>query len=193
MADATAAQKEKEKPDLKVVPKEGDAGAGKRKVDFMSLVVLGLVTLNLAVLGGLGLYLKKIATRMDDLEDLSQRTPAASSHSEEGIVGKELESRVTTLYPIESFLVNIQSEQGSKFLQTQIELELPDAGLEEEITRKKAAIRDAIIVHLSSRNFSELRETDGLQKLKKDLMQAINQLLSTGKIKDLYFTQFHFN
>jgi flagellar basal body-associated protein FliL len=33
----------------------------------------------------------------------------------------------------------------------------------------------------------------GMKKLRADLIRAINNLLSGGKIKEIYFTQFHFN
>jgi flagellar FliL protein len=74
-----------------------------------------------------------------------------------------------------------------------MELELADPAVEDEISRKKAAVRDAIIVLLSSRNYRDLREAAGLKKLRVDLVKAINNLLSTGKVKEVYFTQFHFN
>src|SRR5262249_4392619 len=109
-------------------------------------------------------------------------------------LGKEMQSpAMGLLYPLDSFLVNISSDQGPKFLQTQMELELGDPGTEDEVARKKAAIRDAIIVLLSSRTYKELREPSGMKKLRVDLLRAINNLLTTGKIKEVYFTQFHFN
>lgn len=192
MADQQAAAKEKE---ARPSASQQTAAQDKKKFDLLGTLVLGLVTINLFTIGGLGYYLQKISSRLHEVEQAAQKPHMiVSSNPEESNLGRELEAKnVAILYPIESFLVNIQSDQGSKFLQTQIELELADNGLEEEISRKKAAIRDAIIVHLSSRSYKELREQDGLKKLRKDLIGAINHLLTTGKIKDLYFTQFHFN
>jgi flagellar FliL protein len=94
---------------------------------------------------------------------------------------------------MESFLVNITSDQGPKFLQTQMEFELTDAATEDEVTRKKSAIRDAIIVLLSSRSYKQIRETTGMVTLRHDILRAVNNLLSNGKVREVYFTQFHFN
>ena len=97
------------------------------------------------------------------------------------------------LYPLDSFLVNVTSPEGPRFLQAQIELELQDPELESEIARKKPAIRDSIIVLLSSRAYTELRDPNGMKKLREDLLRAVNNLLVGGKVKAAYFTQFHFN
>ena len=97
------------------------------------------------------------------------------------------------LYPLESFLVNISSDRGPRFLQMQMELELDNAALEDEIALKRPALRDAIILLLTSRSYAELRETDGIKKLRRDLIKAINGLLKTGNVREIYFTQFHFN
>ena len=90
-------------------------------------------------------------------------------------------------------MVNVNSEQGSKFLQVQMELELSDPVVEDEVSRKKAAIRDSIIVLLTSRSYQELRASNGLKALRTDVIQSVNHLLSGGKVKDVFFTQYHFN
>lgn len=109
-------------------------------------------------------------------------------------MGKELLAAPQgTLYPLDSFLVNITSDQGAKFLQTQLELELSEASLEEEVTKKRAALRDAIIVLLSSKSYKELKEPNGIRSLRSEILKSLNSLLVTGRIKEIYFTQFHFN
>ena len=74
-----------------------------------------------------------------------------------------------------------------------MELELADPSLEDEVTRKKAALRDAVIVLLSSRTYKELKESNGIKILRADILKSINNLLTTGKVREIYFTQFLFN
>jgi flagellar FliL protein len=74
-----------------------------------------------------------------------------------------------------------------------MELELTDSATEEEITKKKAAIRDAVIVLLSSRSYKQIRETTGMVTLRRDILRAVNNLLTSGQVREVYFTQFHFN
>lgn len=178
----------------KVDPKiETGAEAAKPKADLLGIVIFALVVVNLATVGGMGYFMQQMWHRLEDLQMTTSRLQRPEDPKQSPI-GKELQpNNLGALYPLESFLVNIASDQGPKFLQTQMELELADPVVEDELSRKKPAIRDAVIVLLSSRSYKELREPVGMRKLRTDLIRVVNNLLSTGKIKDVYFTQFHFN
>ncbi len=210
MADAAAAKKPtEEKPVEPVEVKAAEKAEPKPKKDFIPLFTFTLVTMNVVMLGVMGFFLNKMWVRVQDLTVRAQNPIPAEHHEEAGAEaggheggghegghdsGKELTANVQgTLFPMESFLVNITSDQGPKYLQAQMELELSDPSLEDEVTRKKAAIRDAIIVLLSSRSYRELREANGMKVLRVDILKSINNLLSTGKIREIFFTQFHFN
>ena len=167
-----------------------------KKKDRLGILVLSLVTLNLVAIGALGFFMKKMWAHIKSLQGQVQviAQPKEEIIEEKNLLGKRLEPQpLGTLIPLDSFLVNINSDQGAKFLQIQLELELADPGVEEEISRKKPAVRDAIILLLSSRAYTELREPDGIKKLRKDILAGVNHLLSAGKVKEVYFTQFHFN
>jgi flagellar FliL protein len=108
--------------------------------------------------------------------------------------GKEfVPKELGVLYPLEGFLVNVQSDRGTRFLQMKLELELDTPALEDEIVLKRPALRDAIIMLLSGRTYNELRDSAGIKKLRGDLQRSVNNVLKTGQVKDVYFTQFHFN
>ncbi len=189
-----AAKKEPHKGKEAAAAAEGGAAAAAGpKKDILGFIVLGVVTLNVMAMGGMGFFMQKMWKKVQDIQSETERL-ATPEPEEEPPSGKELKAQnLGILYPIESFLVNIASDQGPKFLQTQMEFELGDPGLEDEIARKKPAIRDSIIVLLSSRTYKELREPAGMKKLREDILRAVNNLLTTGKLKDIYFTQFHFN
>lgn len=188
MAADAAAKKKEETP-------AAAAAAPKAKFDIVgaALILLGLA--NVGTIGAVGYFTQKLWLKLQDVESQTQKLQAAQAEPpEENPTGKEMEApAMGLLYPMDSFLVNISSDQGPKFLQTQMELEMADPGTEDELGRKKAAIRDAVIVLLSSRSYKELREPTGIKKLREDLLKSINNLLTTGKIKQIYFTQFHFN
>lgn len=194
---ADAAKKLQEAPKkLEAVPA---AASEKKKFDILGLVSVLIITINLAAVTGLGMYMKKIWSRMMEVENKMEEVMQAQKEemapsAKDKAAGRTLTPQVpATLYPLESFLVNISSDQGPKFLQTQMELELTDSATEDEITKKKAAIRDAIIVLLSSRSYKQIRETTGMITLRKDILRAVNNLLTSGQVREVYFTQFHFN
>ncbi len=201
-------QKEKPKPKLAVAP-EGAANAGtKPKRDILNISILVVSVLNIAMLVTLGLFVNKMSSKIKEVQEktttLIEVVNSEEKEREEArqkkksleakLLGKELVAPPQgTLYPLDSFLVNISSDQGSKFLQTQLELELSDPSLEEEVTKKRAALRDAIIVLLSSKSYKELKEANGIKSLRVEVQKTLNGLLTTGIIKEVFFTQFHFN
>jgi len=198
---ADAAKKIQEAPKkLEAVPAGSAAPASeKKKFDVLGLVSVLIIGMNLAAVIGLGVYMKKIWAKMMEVESKMETVMEAQKEEEAPMAKEKAATRnvttpvPTTLYPLESFLVNISSDQGPKFLQTQMELELTDSATEDEITKKKAAIRDAIIVLLSSRSYKQIRETSGMMALRQGILRSVNNLLTSGQVREVYFTQFHFN
>lgn len=169
-----------------------------KKKDILGLWVFLLVTVNLIAVSGMGYFVKQMWGHLKSIQAELETVQAQVKEEEPlepvDVMGKKLEAQpLGTLIPLDSFLVNIHSDQGTKFLQTQMELELADPGAEEEITKKKAAVRDSVIMLLSSRSYDELRQPHGIKKLRKDILTNVNNLLTTGKVREVFFTQFHFN
>ena len=141
--------------------------------------------------------MKKLSVEISSLKEAAQHVEEpdhdTDALSETHIPAKLKPQNLGILYALEGFLINLNSKMGTKYLQTQIELELLDDNVEEEISRKKAILRDTIIMLLSSRSYEMLRKPAGMKKLRKDLLRSLNNVLNSGKIKEIYFTRFHFN
>lgn len=175
----------------------GGAAPAAKGGDKLGLLVLGIVVLNTVAAAGMGFLVMQMwgrvaafETRAKELEHklTEEKKPTASP------TGKEfIPADLGVLYPLDGFLVNISSDRGPRFLQMKLELELDTPALEDEIALKRPALRDAIIVLLTSRNYAELRDPKGMRKLRTDLTRSVNNLLKSGQIKEIYFTQFHFN
>src|SRR5258708_30413707 len=146
----------------------------KSRADVLSLMIFGLVTVNLVSVGGMGYFLKTLWSQFRDLQAQQEVMRLAKRETEPPPGREPKAAEIGVLYPIESFLVNINSDQGPKFLQTQMEFELGDPALENEIARKKPAIRDSILLMLSSRSYKELRDSNGMRRLRSDLLRAVN-------------------
>jgi flagellar protein FliL len=165
----------------------------KKSADWVGRILLLMALLNGAALVGMGLLLQKLWVRIQEVGELAKK-PVVTETEAPSPTGKELQPQTLgVLYPLEGFLVNVASEDGPKYLQLRVELELGEPSLEEEVSRKKPAIRDSIIVLLSSRTFNQLRAPNALKVLRSDMLLSINHLLTSGQIKAIYFTQFHFN
>jgi len=94
------------------------------------------------------------------------------------------------MYPMAQFVVNLLSESGNRFLKVAVDLELSDPKLQPEMDHKKSLIRDIIIRTFSSKTFEEISTLKGKDKLKEEVLDKINENLSDGQVKNIYFTDF---
>ena len=95
---------------------------------------------------------------------------------------------VGPMYPMSSFVVNLLSENGSRFLKSTIDLEMDKPELSAELDKKKPLIRDIIIRVLSSKTFEEVSTMKGKGKLKDEIVNKINDVLADGHIKNIFFS-----
>lgn len=89
-------------------------------------------------------------------------------------------------------LVNIRSEEGMEhFLKTNIVLEL-DSGEKtgEEVSKRIPQIRDLVINVLASKTKEKIIEKEGKDQVRSEIISNINQLMTTGKIRNIYFQDF---
>jgi hypothetical protein len=109
MADAAkkiADSKDKHKPI------DDGAAAPKRKFDFLTLLIFLVLGLNMAAVGYMGSYMKKMWTKIYDLQLRAQKAEKENEVpvEEPKSLGKDFQPQGNgTLYPMESFLVNISS------------------------------------------------------------------------------------
>jgi flagellar FliL protein len=94
------------------------------------------------------------------------------------------------MYPMSQFIVNLLSENGSRFLKTTIDLEMDKTELSAELDKKKPLIRDIIIRTLSSKTFEEVSTMKGKDRLKDEIVNKVNEVLTDGQIKNIFFTDF---
>jgi flagellar FliL protein len=144
----------------------------------MGLIALVLGFLLVAVIAGGGWFLfhsKKSA------EAAAPATAAAAPSA----------SGVKSLMHLESFVINLEDEQGSGYLRVGIDL-----GLENEIKEGpesktyESQVRDVILETLGKRSADELLTADGKAKLKEDLLKAIQTKVPEIHCHEIYFTEF---
>lgn len=89
-------------------------------------------------------------------------------------------------------IVNIRSEEGFEhFLKTNIMLEL-DSGEKtgEEVSKRIPQIRDLVINILASKTKEKIIEKEGKDQVRSEIINNINQLMSNGMIRNIYFQDF---
>ncbi|MGA1846853.1 flagellar basal body-associated FliL family protein [Deferribacter abyssi] len=102
----------------------------------------------------------------------------------------KVDSGIGPLYSLDTFIVNLADPGGTRYLKVTMQLELDSEKLQEEMDKRKPQIRDVILTVLSSKTYAEVSTAQGKLALKQELIRRINLILTTGAIRNIYFTEF---
>ncbi len=144
------------------------------------LIVIIVLLLLLLVIGGLVAYF--LLSGNDEEQPPPQKIE--KKHKVDSM------TEIGPIYPLDPFIVNLVSANANRYLKCKIDLELDSPELQQEIDKKLPAIRDLIIQILSSKSVEEIQTAKGKQKLKEEIKRKINEILTTGEIRNVYFTEF---
>lgn len=153
---------------------EGGGGGG-----MMRLLILIVPTLLVGLAGGyfIGHNMgSEVAQQTEDLD------PAEEQVQRDVSIGP--------MFKLDPFVVNLNEPRGNRYLKTTIQLEMENEGLQSELERRKAQMRDIILALLTSKSTQELQALEGKFRLREELLSRLNALMVNGKIKRVYFTEF---
>lgn len=93
-------------------------------------------------------------------------------------------------YIMDPFILNLSNNGETGALKIAICLELSNPASVEKVKTKTAALRDAIILLISTKTKSDLNSPEGKMQLKDEILLQCNQILKEGTVKNVYFTDF---
>lgn len=94
------------------------------------------------------------------------------------------------VFALDPFIVNIYDGQELRYLKVKVELEMVNTAVKGELDARLAAIRDAILVLISTKTLHDIQDVQGKNQMKDEIMGAINRIIPPGKIAKIYFTDF---
>ncbi|HUK54696.1 MAG TPA: flagellar basal body-associated FliL family protein [Candidatus Binatia bacterium] len=100
---------------------------------------------------------------------------------------------VRAVIHLENFIVNLSGAQETSFLRVGIDL---GSGLEEKEIRDehrlpfRPRVRDVILGVLATRTSEDLMTSAGKNKLKQDVLQAVQERIPELQVREIYFTEF---
>lgn len=94
------------------------------------------------------------------------------------------------IYSLEDFIVNLADAGGKRYLKIRLDLELNGENVKEEIGRRLPQMKDGVLTLLSSKRYEDIYETEGKSQLRAELLSELNQHVATGRITNIYFTEF---
>lgn len=171
-------------------PASAAPSSGQKPLLFIILAVVNMVVV---VVVGVLLYLgKKKEAAQPTVDNVIAGEKATSEHE-----AAEKKDFVGKVVPMETFMVNLAGSKGRRLAKVNMELELKESEVEgkvaQEIEQRKAQIRDIIIIILSSKSYEEVSSREGKDNLRSEIKDTINSFLTTGKISNVFFTEFIYN
>lgn len=130
------------------------------------LFILGLIVLGAASFGGVYLFMKT-----------NKNVSAQPAIKEQ------------TYVDLEEFTVNLADEGGKRYFKGEISLgyDKDDKKLPDELANNSVVIRDAIIFYFKGQKAEYINDINNKEKIKEELIVAINKELLKGKINDIRF------
>lgn len=148
---------------------------GKKKLILLIAAVLFLIGA-----GGAAYYFLVVKNTQD--ADPSTADSLISSAPNEAQIGPMVEVR--------EFVVNIIGVDTPHYVKAAMVLELDREITQDEVNRRMPQIRDAIILLIGNKTFEELQDIQGKNQVKAEVKSKINSFLVTGRVDNVYLTDF---
>jgi flagellar FliL protein len=174
---------------------EQEAAQPEKKSSNMLMIIIIVILVLIIVIGAVvGILLmggddEEVAAVPQVKEQPAKKTSRSSSSSSDYGSTRQL-SEIGVLYPLDTFTVNLKSDAGRRYLKVTMSLELEGEELSLELDAKSAVLRDRIIRILTSKTLEEISSKKGKAKVETQIMDTLNSMISDGKIKGIYFTEF---
>ncbi len=161
-----------------VVEEEGAEEEAPKKSNKKLIIIIAAVVVLIA--GGVGAWLMM----------------SGESHEEgDGAEAKEEVVEHEPVYvELDTFTVNLNPEEGEKYLQIDITLNASSSDEAGVIEAKMPQVRNRVFMILTSKLASEISDMEGKQLLIEELVEHINEPYSAGgkplHVSDAFFTSF---
>ena len=153
------------------------------------LIILGGAVVAILLMGG-DEETAKVTSQAPQAKEKSVSKSGRRSSSSSDIQESRNLSDIGVLYPLDTFTVNLKSDAGRRYLKVTMSLELEGEELSLELDSKSPVLRDRIIRILTSKTLEEISSKKGKKKVESQIMDTLNAMISDGKIRGIYFTEF---
>lgn len=169
----------------------------KAKSKLALIIVIAVLMVGLIGVGGY-LAVSMLGGKKAAKEGAEQGAPAAEGEhgggeakgGEHGGGESGGEGKMGLFVSLDPFIVNLASDAGKRYLKVTMQLELARPEMTNEVNNRMPQIKDAIITVLSSKPAEELLTIEGKFRLKEQVLTRVNNLLTSGVVKNVFFVEF---
>ncbi len=147
------------------------------------MLLLVLLALLVVVGGGAGFFFMSGGGPEEKGKSSDAHVEAEAEHEPDpGFIGPVID--------LEPFVLNLADRDQLRYLKVAIKLQLDRPQDETDFTIKLPAIRDALLVLLTSKESRSLRTVDGKMLVRDEIGGRVNTIMKKGKIQQVFFTEF---
>ena len=97
------------------------------------------------------------------------------------------------LFHIERKKYNLDSGDTPLFLDLELYLELDNYKMADEVWEKTSRIQHIINEIITNKPVDYFNSRSGIQRARRHILESVNKILDTGRVVNVYFTEFHFS
>lgn len=189
-----------------MVAKDKETVSEKPRRSKLKIILIILVLIFFMIAGAIAFWWFQIRQPGDSLlpgmpnmpAASSQQTGAAGSGPQAGQASQPAQNQPVTDMPrpatsmatLPSVMVNLADAAGDRYLRVGMEVEVSTPDAVRELDAQAPKVRDAIIILLSGKTYTELSSAEGKMALKNEVAARLNQILGTPRVIRIYFTEF---
>ncbi len=171
---------------------EGTESEKKQGSKKMLVILLILVLVILGVAGFIVFKFVLSPKNMSVQDGIDINVDAADTGEEIVVNRRNTPTEAGVTISLESFVVNLMDPAGNRYLKLALAVDVPEdnSDLQGEIEQRIPMIRDIVISTLSAKTYEEISTSQGKVFLKQELVRRINSILTSGRLNDVYITEF---
>ena len=122
------------------------------------------------------------------------RMNAADAHpsdsSESQNAPSEAPLKIGPIQPLETFIVNLADEGGTRFLRVTMNLEVKDKDTIALVQERLPLVRNGVLMILPTKKYDDIASLEGKTALQVELVAKLNGVLAPDSVTNVYFTEF---
>ncbi|MDR1545268.1 MAG: flagellar basal body-associated FliL family protein [Deltaproteobacteria bacterium] len=91
---------------------------------------------------------------------------------------------------LKSFTTNLNEPTGRRFLKVTLGMEVDNQAAEDELNQLMPDIQDNILMLLSSQSAEDVMSVDGKERLKSQILNRTNALMTKSKVRKVKYSEF---
>ncbi len=119
---------------------------------------------------------------------------AASAHTADPVEDQapvaEEPVKVGPIHELDTFIVNLADEGGTRYLRVTMNLELRDKDTIALVQERLPLVRNGVLMLLPSKKYADIATLEGKTALRAELVEKMNGFLKPDSVANVYFTEF---